>query len=314
MAARRKGKLTTNELIGLSLRLQESVAAAPGHRVERARLLDELGVDETQLAQLIEYANLPADRATGARPCFYEAGAEVVLLGDAGELNPLRLSAEESILLGSLLDRGGTELEEPDAVLEELTSPGTPQQRAVESSEYFGPYFALLSEAIEYGIRCRIDYRSEGDAEARERTIDPGSLAVEGGSAYLTAWDIQADGQRRYRLDRISGARFTEESVEPHPYETESIPEHLAGSGCKAVLRFPSLAYLERLEWAGAQPHVGDPGQTAAGGGTGIVATVTYSRESWLFDQVLAGGGDIVIVSPAELQPRFLAYARSLLG
>ena len=312
MAARRKGKLTTNELIGLSLRLQESVAAAPGHRVDRERLLDELGVDEAQLAQLIAYANLPADRATGARPCFYEAGAEVVLLGDAGELDPLRLSAEESILLGSLLDRGGTELEEPDAVLEELTSPGT-QQRAVESSEYFGPFFALLSEAIEYGIRCRIDYRSEGDAEARERTIDPGSLAVEGGSAYLTAWDTQADGQRRYRLDRISGARFTEESVEPHPFETESIPEHLAGSGSKAVLRFPSLAYLERLEWAGAQPHVGNPDQSAADGGDSIVATVTYSRESWLFDQVLAGGGDIVIVSPAELRPRFLSYARSLL-
>ena len=42
----------------------------------------------------------------------------------------------------------------------------------------------------------------------------------------------------------------------------------------------------------------------------GVEAPVSYTSEAWLFDQILAAGGRIVIASPPELRDRLIAYAR----
>ena len=54
------------------------------------------------------------------------------------------------------------------------------------------------------------------DARPRERLIDPLRIATHGDQTYLIAWDVEVDGQRSYRMDKIEGLALTDDSVERH--------------------------------------------------------------------------------------------------
>ena len=43
------------------------------------------------------------------------------------------------------------------------------------------------------------------------------------------------------------------------------------------------------------------------------LASVAYTNEAWLFDQVLEGAGEIQIIAPLELRERLRDYAAALL-
>ena len=298
---------STEARLSLALGLLSQLSGAGATGISRQEVQSALGCDEPALDAAIEVVSLLMDRESGARAAVLEEGGRLSLAGDAAELKPLRLTAEESAVLAHVLDAAGVAPDARERIERAVAvAAGARDGRElIADGAGLGPYFAPLSEAIRDGVRVHLAYRGHADTAARERTVDPGRLQVEDGSAYLLAWDVKARGERRYRLDRIEGLDFTDDSVEPHPYKATPPAESLKRRGACAELRWDSRAELEASGWQGI-----DAVRDLPGGGAR--ARVFYSSQAWLFDQVLAAGGRVCIESPASLRRELVAYAAGL--
>lgn len=300
--------MSHDERVWRAIHLLELVSSSEDSSISAAEAREELSCDDVELDGYIELISTLADRERGLRAVIYRDGDTVAIMGDAAQMSPLRLSLGESIALESVL---GT-LDLGAEVTERLRSALVPDLLRNEVRRHligrdisFGSWYRILAEAIADGVRCRVSYRSHDDASSRERTVDPLDLETTTEAAYLVAWDIDKDAERRYRLERIEGVTFTEDSVVPHQRTSTSISESLAQGAYRVVLELPHDE-AERLSWAGIRSLEEAPVE----GFTRVRVDVSSMR--WLFDQVLAAGGSMHIVAPPEMIPRFVTYAQSL--
>ena len=134
--------------------------------------------------------------------------------------------------------------------------------------------------------------------------IDPLKITTNGDQTYLIAWDVEADGQRSYRMDKIEELLLTEDSVVRHTTETTSLHDSLAQASQSVKLLMP-LDMAERVRWAGIRSIKAD------GEGTASV-TVCYSSENWLFSQIIAAGGAIRIADDPALSKRLCDAAEAM--
>lgn len=300
-----------DDRVRAALRLLEALTASPEHAIERAYACDLLSCTTPELESYCELLSTLADRETGARAIITCAEDAVSLTGTAGALQPLRLSLAEGIVLSHVL---GTLNIDRDAS-ERLTSSLLGKQDALGSSQAliastisYGTCYQCLSEAIEDGVRCRIWYRAHDDAVAAPRLVDPARIDTEEAAAYLIAWNVEKDEERRYRLDRVSSVEFTEDSVTRHVWSERSLTASLSSSGTLVTVEC-SHARAMQLAWAGiasvsAAPE--DPDR--------VRLDVHVTSEHWLFDEVLAAAGDMKIISPSGFVCAFVRYARNLLA
>ena len=303
--------LTTDARIEAAINLLAALANAPSQRMADSALCQALALAEPQLDEIIELVQLLADTRTGSRAIIRREGRDIVLEGTAALIDPLRLTDEETLAVTQALARCHLSEDVRKRVTAALMPDGTPAVEAdatISGDALFGGFYQQIIEAIQDGVRCRISYRASSEQRAGERLIDPKFIEVSGDAAYLIAWDIKKDAQRRYRLDRIATVSFTEESVVPHPFQRSSTSESLRAAGYTAQLAFTSRETASSLDWAGLDLAQG----TEHPDGT-FEAPVDYATEDWLFDRLLEAAGSVRIVAPKELRERFVAYAQALL-
>ena len=278
-----------------ALQLWNLIASRPTHSLPLADALRELEIDRAQLETLIGSLCALSDSATGARINLSVTNDAIALTGSAGSLSVEPLSAGARDLLQHLSPS---------------TSRGVPG--SVGTDAYFGPFFHPLAEAIQDGVRCTISYRAARDDSPRTRTVDPHALVHERGAAYLVAWDVEKDAQRRYRMDRIAAFAATEASVEPHAFTDVTLDESLASTGARAVVGMPTWFYFDQLRWVGARPLA--PANEGEGEDDLCRVEVFYESEAWLFDQILSSAGEMEILEPETLVEDFRAFAAGLLA
>lgn len=303
--------LTSDARIEAAIGLLTALTNSPDHRVSATVVCRDLALKPNQLEEVVSLLQLLADRRTGSRAVIYREADDIVLDGTAGTLGPLRLTDEEALAISLVLERYQLD----GAVTKRLERALMPRGRAETTASLplagdalFGGYYQQLIEAKQDGVRCRIAYRADHDKQAAERTVDLGFIEVAGDAAYLIAWDIKKDAQRRYRLDRIASVTYTEDSVVEHPFRRMSPAESLREAGSTASVRFSNRVHAEALDWAGLDANAGTENPDGS-----FTAPVSYATETWLFDHVLAAAGSIRIEGPLSLRARFLAYAKSLL-
>lgn len=73
-----------------------------------------------------------------------------------------------------------------------------------------------LSGAVDAGRQIRLGYYVPARDESTARVVDPLRLVTAEGHDYLEAWCHSAEGQRLFRLDRISTAEVLDSPVEEH--------------------------------------------------------------------------------------------------
>lgn len=313
MAARHEGAGKAERHAAAALDLLGLLSTADGKRVSRERARATLHVDDEGLDRMIAMVGELSNPESGAHAAIAREGDDLVLVGQNDLLHGRRLTVGEGLVLSQALralhldagvrDRIGRVLL-PLAPLDAAPDPS--EDGAFMDATPFGRAYLELDEALRYGIRCCLSYRSSGEEAARERLVDPLALDTVDGMPYLTGWDVELDHERRYRLDRVDGVSFTDDSVVRHDWRPRSLAESLRGAGETARLRFEREGDARWLAWAG----LGEIVPTADGGAE---ATVAYASEAWLFDQVLASGGGIRIVEPVGLADRLRAYADALL-
>lgn len=302
-----KPSLTGEQLVSCGIRLLEALTAAPDQTLAITDAAHILGISEAEVPLVVQALGALADRTSGARAVLQLQDGAVHLQGDAALISPLRLTFEESMVLAHVLDVLDIDAATRERVRRAVmpADDRAPADAIAEPARY-GAWFTQLSEAIEDGVRCRLSYRSLHDERPTERLVDPIALQDEYGETYLVAWDVAKNAERRYRLDRIDGLSFTDDSVEPHAATCASTAESLAATGAVARLQVPDMDYARRLDWAG----IGGIAERADGA---VQLDVRYSSEAWLSDQVLSAGGEMQIVAPADLRERLVTYGTALL-
>lgn len=300
-----------DEHVASALWILEALTAAPGHRVDARAIQREIDCSAEELDAYLELLSNLADRQGGGRAVVLHDGDDLVLVGDAAHMRPLRLTAGEGAALSHVLETLNLDHDLADRLRRSLiASEGdavSAAERLISDTRVFGSWYQTLAEAAADGVRIRIRYRAQTDNEPRERTVDPIALETTSKSTYLIAWNVDKRAERRYRLDRIDQVILTDESVDRHTPDHQTVDESLAQSGEPVTVECSTDNALVH-SWAGIcsrKPMSENPQRCRI--------SVRVSTPSWLFDQVLAASGDMEIVAPETLRAQFVEYAQTLL-
>jgi proteasome accessory factor C len=136
---------------------------------------------------------------------------------------PLRLTPEQAVALvaagSTLLTVPGADPEGPLARgLTKLSAAlGSGPDRGVEVRLGQAPQDVLetLREATQEHRQVRIDYYAYGRDEHTQRVIDPYRVTSDEGQWYVAAYCHLAEGDRLFRVDRISAAALLDEHFDP---------------------------------------------------------------------------------------------------
>ena len=297
-------KLTSEQRLSRAIDIMEALYAAGEKGIDRNEICSRYDITGASLDEIVGIVSTLADRESGARVICECRDDRIILTGEAGRVLPLRLSAAEGAVLNHELESLGIEPATAARIRRALLPEKLGYNQRVIDTVARGSHWQQLNCAIQDGVRCRITYRSMDDAQPRERLIDPLRIATHGDQTYLIAWDIEVDGQRSYRMDKIEDLSLTEDSVERHTPSAASLHDSLSQAEQGTRLIMP-LDMAERLGWAGIMSI--EP--NGAGAATVIVR---YSSERWLFSQVIAAGGAIRILDDPALSKRLCDMAKTL--
>jgi proteasome accessory factor C len=169
------------------------------------------------------------------------------------------------------------------------------------------PLLEDLREAASGTRRIRIDYVAASTGERAWRTIEPESVFASTGNWYVVAWDIDVDGERLFRADRVVGIE---------PTDVAFTPRGLQGAG--RALYAPTEADVPiRLRLHPAARWVAEYYVTtdAVEGGDGTLdVTLPAKQLAWAARLALRLGADVEILDPPGLAERVRELARATLA
>jgi proteasome accessory factor C len=172
---------------------------------------------------------------------------------------------------------------------------GTPEPRVASDEETL---VRVLSQGAEKRLVVEVEYLKEGGEKPSVRRVEPYTIERELPVWRVHTWDRTADGARTFRLDRMRSAELTGERFEPREGFD---PSYLQNPRVARLLHSPEVARwkLER----GAQPLTDGS----------ALALVPYKTEEWLLCEVLADGGETVVLEPQRLRDLVARRSRRLL-
>ena len=307
MSSVNKRALSSEDLLQTALNLMERLTTASNASIGAVSFARDASISPEQTNEVVELLQGVADERSGSHIALdYQDGA-ITLSGDAGRLDPVRLTPAESLALRRVLTtcnigddvRGRVEAAlcaDPEADNE------TTVDKTMGGDRLLGGFYPVISEAL------AISYRAGDECSPSARLVDPKFIEVSGDAAYLVAWNVEKDAQRSYRLDRIANAELTDDSVERHDFSPYSAAESLRAHGADATLRFVNSGELASRDWEGIHRDTADEQEDGS-----ALVHISYTSAPWLFSQIAAAAGAIVIEEPESLKNDFRTWAKSLL-
>ncbi|MFP5252388.1 MAG: helix-turn-helix transcriptional regulator [Actinomycetes bacterium] len=169
---------------------------------------------------------------------------------------------------------------------------------------------ADLARAVTDRRQVRLAYYVPARDETTERVVDPLQLVSAEGHEYLDAWCHLSEGQRLFRLDRVSRAEVLPRPVEEHP---DVAPRDLA-EGLFQPSPEDTLATLlldPEARWVAEYFPV--ESQEEAGDGR-LRVRLRVATPAWLVRLMLRLGAAGRVEEPAELAEQVAQTARAALA
>lgn len=283
----------------------EAVSSRLGVTAERAQTL----IDLVCTAHTSAETPLPlvADEAAG------EISLDLVPESLRGRR--LRLTRGETLALLAALERLGVAADDPLRTrLESSLSESAPDRALVErllapdsagEKDHLSSTLVACARARVHREALSFRYRKASDAHAREeeRHVAPSALRHEDAAWYLDGFDLDRQGERTFRVDRMANVRPI---GPPSRHGAARPPEGDSAADARHVtLTFSDPRYLDLLDWheLDVEPHADrDP----------VRATTPHYGGPWLARMVAACGGTVTTDDPA-LDAEVARYARQLL-
>ncbi len=166
-----------------------------------------------------------------------------------------------------------------------------------------------VSRAIVRNRVLEIEYYKENEDEFVERRIEPYALMNGREGWYVVSYDPSRASVRHFRLDRIKGARPTDERFTPRP-EVDPVAD-IDGWPRTGEVPASRTARLwispERARWAREERRVVE--ELADGA---IVVELTFAGLDWLVREVLKEAGDAVVLAPSDAREEVRAAVERL--
>ncbi len=167
-----------------------------------------------------------------------------------------------------------------------------------------------LARAVADGRQVKLDYYVPARDETTERVVDPLQLVSAEGHEYLDAWCHVSEGQRLFRLDRVSGAAVLDSPAQEHP---DVAPRDL-GEGLFQPSPEDTLATLllePEARWVAEYYPV--EAEEEAGEGR-LRVRLRVATPEWLVRLMLRLGAAARVEEPAGLADQVAAAARDALA
>jgi proteasome accessory factor C len=168
------------------------------------------------------------------------------------------------------------------------------------------PHLDVMRDAVTHKVRVHIGYRAASSGEHSDRTIEPEAVFATLGRWYVVAWDVDADEERLFRIDRMTSAAPTGARFEPRGLQGAGRPLYTPGEGDVPV----RLVLRPEARWVAEYYVATDVVEREDGS---IEATLPAKRLSWIARLLLRLGPSADVLDPPSLrdQVRQLA-ARTL--
>lgn len=169
----------------------------------------------------------------------------------------------------------------------------------------------LLEDAVEGGRQVRLTYYVPSRDEESERVVDPRGVVTHGVFSYLDAWCHRAEGERLFRLDRITKLEVLDSGLVTPP----RAPRDLS-TGLFTDVEGPddvvvTLRLAPEARWATEYYPVREV-RTAPDGSAEVDLVVVDQR--WLVRLLLRLAPWAVVVAPEEFRTLPIATAHEALA
>ena len=296
--------------LGLLLSLIQYVSAAGSVSVQQAAR--HFGVDEERIREAVQrvfMAGVPDGAGDFVRfdidfDAFEERDLISVTMRPAFEDETVRLSPREAsaLIAGLTLVAGYTDAapERVEALRAKLRRAASSGADTVAVDALAVPRTAQIArDAIQAHRVLAIDYRKPGEGSARRR-VAPVRLELREGQVFVEGVDLDRQGMRTFRLDRI-------EAIEPvdAAWPDELPPHERVVAGTAQIVATRAAAAM-LADYATTDPVSVD--------GERVRIDVEVWSEASVLRAVAACGGDAEIVAPASLRQAMHRFAVDALG
>lgn len=299
-------ELTTRDI---TIELQQRLTGTKANTgVDIASFKQEFGISDKEFEKVM--GSLDIMEGPGNEHFVVVSDGKTLTWNGRGEqFKPLKLQFGETLVLTQLLSSPNIS-EKDREVLKDLI-PDKYYGKVLLSLPEVSPEStvgALLKQAIDKGRRCSIVYRKKGGAVDGPFTIDAKRIFPDvNGTMYVQAWNVEKDGERTYRLDRIESIELLKTKLRDHDYiGTEDDPFGFKKREVKVKVRVTNGVY-PYLKWEAM-------GRAKKETDKYMVFPVYVQQKEWFFDQVLSRAGSIKILEPQEMVDEFKAYAEKLIS
>ena len=297
--------MTTNESrLPRLLAMVPYFLARPG--IATADAAADFGITEKQLIKdldLLWVCGLPGHGPGDLIDLNYE-GNTVSIIFDAGMSRPLRLSAEEALVLvvalRTLAEMPG--VADGEAVQRALAKVETAAGGAVDDAtvaielDTDQRRLPVLQRALDERRALALRYYTAARDETTERTVDPLRLFEADGRTYLEAWCRSAEGVRVFRIDRIEDVQLLDEpAAPPAGVELRNLAEGVYQSASEHLL--VELTLSRAYAWVADYYSV----QAVTESEDGLRISLHVSDPAWVQSLVLGSGGHVRVLSPGWL-------------
>jgi proteasome accessory factor C len=163
-----------------------------------------------------------------------------------------------------------------------------------------------LRSAAEAHERLSIEYFAASTGEWSRREIDPEEVFTGMGHWYVAAWDVDADAERLFRIDRIRSVTATGESFAPRGLQGAGRDLYSpTGEDVSVRLRLAPTARWVAEYYATTDVVERDDG--------GVEVTLPARQLGWVARLLLRLGGDAEVREPSGLRDEVRELARRTL-
>ena len=230
---------------------------------------------------------------------------------------PLRLSRSEALALylrgTELLGTAGLpEAPALESALEKLRTSLGPETLGdagrIEMADPGAPIASLepIRSASRDRHRVRVEYFAHSSGEWSTRVIDPEEVFVALGHWYVAAWDVSADGERLFRVDRIRSVEPTGERFTPRGLEGAGRSLYTPTEEDVAV----RLRLAPAARWIAEYYATTDVEENVDGS---LDITLPSRSLGWVAKLMLRVGDEATVLEPPELTAQVAALARATL-
>ena len=310
----RHQQATTAERLGRMLVVVPYLVRHPGTSLEEAASLFDVDVaDLRRDLDLLFLSGLPPYGPGDLIDVDVDEDGRIWIAMAEHFGRPLRLTRREALAVHVR----ATEL---------LATPGVPEAPALERAlrrlgEALGAtsgiegadrgaaptFLNSVREAASEHRRIAIDYVAGSSTVRTRRTIDPESVFSSLGNWYVAAWDVDADSERLFRIDRIASVAATEERFDPRGLEGAGRQLYTPGAEDVQI----RLLLRPGGRWV-AEYFVTT--QTHDRGDGSIECTLPAKTLAWAARLLLRLGSDAEPLEPPELAEEVAELARRTLA